>query len=195
MRWPTLLQRLALDQRAAVLLEFAIALPVLLLLFFGVYEISRYLLFRERLESSAIQILDLITQNTNLTAASIDAVYNTLPALMLPYTVSNPRIILTQVVRPAGNCRPVALWQFRPGGSVVAPSVGGPVDLDQIQLDPGDNVMSIEITGDYEPISDNSFVSGLLGSFSQYVQSYGHTRYGSFNIDPNSGRVPPQPCV
>lgn len=190
-----LLKRLALDERAAVLLEFAIALPVLLILFFGVYEISRYLLFRERLESSAIQILDLITQNTNLTAGSIDAIYATLPDLMLPYTVSNSRIIITQVVRPPGNCQPVALWQFRPGGSIVAPAVGGRVDLDQIQLDAGDNLMTIEITGDYEPISDNSYVSGLLGSFSQYVQAYGHTRYGSFNIDPNSGRVPAVPCV
>lgn len=190
----SLLKRLALEERAAVLLEFAIALPVLLLLFFGVYEVSRYLLFRERLESSAIQILDLITQNTNLNAASLDTVYATLPDLMLPYTLANSRIIVTQVVHPGGNCRPAALWQFRPGGSRVAPTVGGPVNLDQIQLDVGDNVMTIEITGDYEPIADNGYVNGLLGSFTQYVQSYGHTRYGSFNIDPNTGRVATLAC-
>lgn len=191
----SLLKRLVGDEQAAVLIEFAMALPVLLLLFFGTYEISRYLLFRERLESTAIQMLDLITQNTNLGASSLDNIYSTLPDLMAPYTLTNPRIIVTQIVRPPGNCQPVALWQFRPGGSVVAPTVGGRVELDQIVLEPGDNVMTIEVTGDYQPISDNSYVSGLLGSFSQYVQSYGHTRYGSFNLDPNSGNMATAACV
>lgn len=195
MRRPSLFARLVGDEKAAVLMEFAIALPVLLLLFFATYEISRYLLFRERLESTAIQMLDLITQNTNVGAASLDNVYATLPDLMLPYRLTNPRIIVTQIVRPAGDCQPLVLWQFRPGGSVVAPVVGGRADLDQIVLEPGDNVMTIEVTGEYQPISDNAYVGQLLGRFSQYVQSYGHTRYGSFNIDPNSGRVVTPACV
>lgn len=183
------------DQRAAVMLEFAFALPVLLILFFGVFEISRYLLYRERLESAAIQILDLITQATNIDAASLDNVYATLPDMMAPYDVINPRIIITQIVQPAGQCRPVALWQFRPGGSVIAPSVGGAVKLDQIQLTAGDNVMSIEVTADYQPVSSSGYASSLFGQFGQYVQSYGHTRYGSFNIDPNSRQVVTAPCV
>ncbi len=187
--------RLYADQRAAVLLEFAIALPVLLLLFFGVYEISRYLLFRERLESSAIQILDLITQGTNVDAASLDNVYATLPEMMKPYTALNPRIIVTQIVRPPGACRPVALWQFRPGGSRVAPTVGAAVDLGEIVLEAGDNVMAIEVMADYQPILDNSYAQNIIGQYTQYVQSFGHTRYGSFNIDPNTARALVANCV
>lgn len=196
MRRASLLKRFVGDERAAVLLEFAFALPVLLLLFFGVYEISRYLLYRERLESSAIQILDLITQSTNVDAASLDNLYATLPTMMEPYQLINPRIIITQIVLPPGvNCKPVALWQFRPGGSKVAPIVGQPANLDQIRLTVGDNVMSIEVTADYQPISANQYVSNLLGQYGQYVQSFGHTRYGSFNINPNNGQVVTAPCV
>lgn len=195
MRRPQLIARLYADQRAAVLLEFAIALPVLLLLFFGIYEISRYLLFRERLESSAIQMLDLITQSTNVDAASLDNVYATLPVMMSPYAANNPRIIVTQIVRPAGACQPVSLWQFRAGGSRVAPTVGQRVDLDQIVLEPGDNVMAIEVMADYQPVIDNSYARNLIGQYQQYVVSFGHTRYGSFNIDPNTARAVVPNCV
>ncbi len=196
MRRSSFIRRFVGDERAAVLLEFAFALPVLLILFFGVYEISRYLLYRERLESSAIQILDLITQTTNVDATSLDNLYATLPTMMEPYSLISPRIIITQIVLPPGpNCRPIALWQFRPGGSQVAPTVGQPADLDQIQLTAGDNVMSIEVTAVYQPISDNAYVGNLIGRYTQYVQSFGHTRYGSFNIDPNNGRVVTATCV
>lgn len=195
MRRPRLISRLYADERAAVLLEFAIALPVLLILFFGVYEISRYLLFRERLESAAIQMLDLITQGTNVDATTLDNVYSTLPPIMLPYSAENPRIIVTQIVRPPGNCQPVSLWQFREGGSRIAPTVGSRVDLDQIVLEPGDNVMAIEVMADYRPVINNRYTQGFIGEFRQYVASFGHTRYGSFNIDPTTARVVTPGCV
>src|SRR5688572_7165620 len=100
MKRVSLLRRLLKDQRAGVLIEFAFALPILLILFFGVYEISRFVLVRERLESSATQMLDILTQTTNVTANSLDNLYATLPVMMLPYTAVNPRIIVTQIVKP-----------------------------------------------------------------------------------------------
>lgn len=189
------MRRFLHEARAAVLIEFAFALPVLLILFFGVYEVSRYLLYRERLESSATQMLDLITRETNVTAESLESIFSTFSIMMEPYQATDARIIVTQIVKPVADCQPVALWQYMPGGSKIAPAVGKAANLGEIQLLVGDNVMAIEVMATYQPIESNGFVGNLIGSYSQYVSSFGHTRYGTFNIDPVSKNVVTAACV
>lgn len=177
------------------LLEFAIALPILLTLFYGTVEGARYYLYREKLDSAATQILDIVNQNTNVNAASLDRLFGAFPDLMSPYDIdaNDTRIIVTQIVRPMDpgpgqECAPVATWQYRQGGSRVAPEVGGAVNLGEIQMTSADNAMSIEIFTRYKPLIDNSLTRGIIGADEEYTVSYGHTRYGTFNFDPNNGR-------
>jgi hypothetical protein len=181
------------------LIEFAIVLPVLMILFLGTIETARYFLFREKLETAATQMLDITTQNTNVNALSLDHLYSALPDMMTPYNMEQTRVIVTQIVRPVDpspgqRCSTVALWQYLPGGSKIAPVVGGIADTGSIELSSGDNMMAIEVFTNYKPLLDSDFTRKVIGNPEIYILSYGHTRYGSFNIDPSTGKTVKAVC-
>jgi hypothetical protein len=184
----------------SALVEFAIALPVLLFIFLGIVEVSRFLLFRDKFQSSASQILDIINQGANVNKTSLDNLYSALPDMMKPYTGGDAQIIVTQIIKPLPPtpdqaCAPIAAWQYTAGGSKVASNAGDIAKTGDIAMVNGDNVMVIEIFVNYTPFFDNEFSKSFLGGFQRmYTATYAHVRYGSFNIDPVSGTVVNVPC-
>ncbi len=184
----------------AALIEFAIAAPVLLFIFLGMVEVSRFLLFRDKLQSAAAQILDLINQSSNVNQGSLDNLFAVLPDMMKPYTSGSAQIIVTQIIKPVPpaadqSCAPVAVWQYTAGNSKIA-GVGGVAKTGDIVMANGDNVMAIEIYVNYSPFFDNQFSRSFLGGFQQmYTVTYEHARYGSFNLDPVTGNVVNTPCI
>lgn len=191
------MRRWAKAEGGVALIEFAIALPVLLLLLFGTMEAANYYLFRQKLESAATQILNVVNQNTNVNAASLNNLYNALPAMMTPYVLPSSRIIITQIQKaPGAACRPIAAWQYLTGGSVIAPTVGGLANTGAIQLNTGDSVMTIELFTSYVPYINTAFTRGILGNLTNIrVESYQHTRYGAFGLNPVTGASVAVPCV
>lgn len=183
-----LLRRLGRNRQGIALIEFAIVLPVFMLLFIGSVETARYLLFREKLESSATQMLNIINQSSNVNKASLDNLYAAFPDLIKPYVSDDVQIITTQIVNPASgetNCQAVASWQYPEGGSRIAPKVGGPVDTRTISLLGGDNIVAIEVFATYKPLVDSSVTRSILGQNPLiYAYTYEHARYGQFSLDP-----------
>ena len=195
-RLRTLWQR----REGSALIEFAIAAPVLLLIFVGITEVSRYLLFRDKLQSAASQMLDIINQNSNVNQVSLDNLFTVLPDMMSPYISNDAQIIVTQIVKPkavgARTCQPVALWQYpRAENSKVATSSGTVAKTSYVDLTDGDNLMAIEIYVNYMPFFDNTLSRSLVSGGKIYTISYEHTRYGTFNFDPNTGNVVNAPCL
>lgn len=186
------------DVHGVALVEFALILPVLLILSLGIVEVAHYLLFREKLESSTSQMLDIVNQNNNVTSTSLNNLYSALPVMMRPYDIGKaPRIIVTQIERPPNDpsCKPVAVWQYPIGNSRVAPAIGNFADTRGITLAPADHLLAIEVFATYTPLINNQFTRELLtGTDSAYVVHYQHTRYGAFKISPNTGQVVSAPC-
>ncbi len=184
----------------SALVEFAIAAPVLLFIFLGIVEVSRFLLFRDKLQSASTQILDIINQGTNVNQASLDNLYAALPDMMKPYTSGASQVIVTQIIKPVPptpdqSCAPIVAWQYTSGGSKVASGAGDVAKTGDIAMMNGDNVMAIEIFVNYSPFFDNEFSRSFLGGFQQmYTITYAHVRYGAFNIDPVSGTVKNVAC-
>ena len=197
------LRKLWRRREGSALIEFAIAAPVLIFIFLGIVEVSRFLLFRDKLQSAATQMLDIINQNNNMqnvTKASLDNLYAVLPDMMKPYTSGVPKIIVTQIIKPtppAPNdiCSPRAAWQYEKGNSKLAPKVGEVAKTGDITMVSGDSVMAIEIFVNYAPFFDTKFSRSFLGGFQEmYTVTYAHGRYGSFNIDPETGALVNVPC-
>jgi Flp pilus assembly protein TadG len=184
------------DTEAAALIEFAVCLPVLFLMFVGMVEFANYAQFKEKLDSGAVQIIDVINQGTNVSAAELQNIYRALPDMMEPYDAVDARIIVTMIASPAANCRPVSVWQYYQGGSLVAPAVGQQAEVGQIDLQGGDHVMSIEVFSLYRPLIDGSLTREIFNRTNNtvYTVAYARTRYGAFNVDPNTGRVVQATC-
>jgi Flp pilus assembly protein TadG len=188
------------DVRGIALMEFALILPLFLILSLGVIELAHFLQFREKLESSANQMLDIVNQNTNVTGESLDNLYRAFPLMMRPYDMDDPpRILVTQIERPPFDpeCKPVVSWQYPlVGGSNIAPNIGGFANTGDITMAPGDHLIAIEVFAPYVPLINNGFTRNLFsGNRSTYIVHYQHTRYGAFRISPNTGQVVTAPCV
>ncbi len=187
------------DVRGIALMEFALILPLFLILSLGVIELARFLQFREKLESSASQMLDIVNQNTNVTSESLDNLYGAFPVMMRPYNMEDPpRILVTQIERPPFDpeCKPVVSWQYPVGDSNIAPTIPGVADTGDITMAPGDHLIAIEVFAPYVPLVNNGFTRELFsGTRSTYIVHYQHTRYGAFRISPNSGQVVTPPCI
>jgi Flp pilus assembly protein TadG len=195
----SLREMLKKDVRGVALIEFALILPLLLILSLGMIELSYFLLFREKFESSASQMLDIVNQNNNVSAASLDNLYDAFPVMMQPYEMEeDPRILITQIERPPLNpdCRPVAVWQYGTGNSAIAPNIGGIANTGDINLAPGDHLIVMEVFATYTPLINNAFTRTLFANNNMaYTSHYQRTRYGAFKINPNNDQVVTAPCV
>lgn len=175
----------------AAIVEFALALPVLLTLFYAAVELTRYVLFREKLESAAVQVIDIINQESDVKASQLDNLFSALPVMMQPLRDVNPQPRVTVVERardPGGReCQLRVLWGYGPGTSRINPERDN--RLPEIAVGAGDTVTVIEVIGTYRPILDDAFQRKLLGNLTgeSYVRSYARPRYGAFRCSPETG--------
>lgn len=187
-------------QHGAAALEFAIVLPVLLLLFAAVVEIARYIQAREKLESATASILDMINQNENIEAVGITALINTIPDLMEPFPAGAGRysVIVTSVVKGSEyKCNPYALWQYPPSGSSrVSSGEGSLINLPVLSLMPNEQAVIVEMYYHYTPLlsfdiplwGGNSYEASIMPT-TLYRMMVAKPRYGSFTKHPVSGRL------
>lgn len=193
--------RLLRDESAVAAAEFAIALPVLLLAFYGLVELTRFSLFKDKLESGATQVLDLITQNQNVSVAGLNNSFDSLAVMTRPFAAHDTSIIVSHVVRPPaamGNCKPVVTWQYKRGAA--NSRVGLPrqlASLDRIPLAQGDHIMVIEIQQSYTPFFDAPIARDMVAPLMSdvYRRSYARPRYGAFKIDPSTEKNAVVPCI
>lgn len=76
------------DQDGITLIEFAFLLPILVLLFLGMFELTRFMLVHQKLDKTVFTVTDLITQNTIVTNAQVDTILNEASQIMSPLTFS-----------------------------------------------------------------------------------------------------------
>jgi len=90
------------DIRGIAATEFAIVVPVMLLLFFGTDEFASGISVDRKVTLMARTLSDLTSQNTTVTDAQLTNFFNASAAIMTPYSSSPVRSTITQLyVDPA----------------------------------------------------------------------------------------------
>ena len=90
------------DIRGIAATEFAIVVPVMLLLFFGTDEFASGISVDRKVTLMARTLSDLTSQNTKVTDAQLTNFFNASAAIMTPYSSSPVRSTITQLyVDPA----------------------------------------------------------------------------------------------
>jgi TadE-like protein len=135
--------------------EFALWLPVILLILLGCFDATRFIMIHQKLDRAATQAADLVGQSDGMTVAQLDGIYAAAIAQMEPYDMeTRGEIIISSVWSDAGNDK--VAWQ-RSHGSVSGGSQigaeGGPATLpDNFYLDPSENTIAAEVLYEYEPV-------------------------------------------
>jgi Flp pilus assembly protein TadG len=152
----------AVNQDGAAAVEFAMLLPILITLFFGVVETSLALLCRADISIMASTTADLISQSDVLATADINNVYNASGTILYPYYdpsvagSGKPTIRLTSViwdtVGQSATVGKVAWTCTQSGSGTLTPgsrTVGASVTLPQQLLTAGSSVIVSEIAYNY----------------------------------------------
>ena len=164
------------------LLEFALILPVLLLMGVGAYEVNRFVNVNQRLESIAYQLADLITNNRSLSTAQLDALLSAKDQMMRPYDPTGLGVIATNIRQPEGG-GPTTLGQRSSpaalGGSLVSSGApGSPANIDY-DMEDLDQFVAIEVFYTYRTLLGIRLTDPFLGTEQLYKRVFARLRFGA----------------
>ncbi|MGI9434020.1 MAG: TadE/TadG family type IV pilus assembly protein [Geminicoccaceae bacterium] len=145
-----------------VAVEFALILPVLLLLFLASAELGRFVLLHQKVDRVAVTASDLVARAETISEAEIDDVFIAAAQVAEPFDLGGRgRVVVSSVVNEDGNGATVA-WQRSGGGIFSAPSqIGTEGGIASLPTDfvvrEGENAIISEVFFDFEP-----FLSELI---------------------------------
>lgn len=143
-------RRLWRDRRGLAAVEFALVLPILLLLSLGAVEVGRLALLGLKLQHAADTIADLASREATLSAASLAAMLDAARHIAQPFDISADGVVIVSGVGVDNGGPPTVLWQQRGAGSLAVTSgigaVGGRAALPPaLVVRDGDTVIVAEI--------------------------------------------------
>ncbi|MGX9142143.1 TadE/TadG family type IV pilus assembly protein [Mesorhizobium sp. 128a] len=89
--------RFCSDRRGVAAIEFAFIVPVLLVMYFVTMEASQAIETSKKVSRIGSMVADLVTQQTTVTAADIDAIMKIGTSTLQPYNRSTPNIFVTAI--------------------------------------------------------------------------------------------------
>lgn len=120
---------MARSQEGLAYIEFALSIGVLMIMFFGAIEISRYILIVQKVEKTVDTLTDVLTQSqpNSMSNSAITQYLSATQQLMNPYAFgSSGAVILTDITTPAATNSPATInWQVCGGGTLSAASALG----------------------------------------------------------------------
>jgi Flp pilus assembly protein TadG len=134
---------LARDTRGVAAVEFAMIVPLLLLLYFGVVELTQGLMTQQRADHVASSISDLVAQSSSITAAEVGDIFTVGDTVMYPYPTASLKMRVSSLTADSNGKVTVAWSQangmtaLTKGSSVTVPanviSAGGSAIMGESQ--------------------------------------------------------------
>ena len=112
------LRRITGQERGTSLIEFALILPFMLLLFLGGYQLSDAIACRRKVTLTARTIADLTSQYSIISASQVDTVLNASTQVLLPYALANAKVRVTEITTDASGNGHVA-WSRSVNGTTL----------------------------------------------------------------------------
>ena len=150
------------ESRGVAIVEFALALPLMITLFYGVIEVTRYILITQKTEKLAYAVADVTAQQSVATKANLDQVFAATANIMDPYSTGpNSRVIVSSIYRPAnpnnGTSIATINWQYAGAGTLASTSLLGAVGATPAMpggftFDEKENVIAAEAYYQFSPL-------------------------------------------
>jgi Flp pilus assembly protein TadG len=169
-------------RRGVAAVEFALLLPVLMLLSLGCVELAQYVVLHQKLQRSATTVADLMTRDAAWTAAEIDDMFAAVAHVATPFDIRNSGVVIMTGLtgRPDGNID--ISWQRSGAGTLSAGSEIGSAGQvisppSGLTILPTQTVVAAEVKFDYDPI----FLDMLDQSEPIYYRIYFRPRRGGLS--------------
>jgi Flp pilus assembly protein TadG len=155
------------DRRGAAAVEFAFVAPLMILLYYGIAELSQGMMADRRTGHVASIVGDLVAQDTQVNQTEIDDVFNVGRAMIAPFPTGPLSMRITSVKADAGGT-PKVVWS-KSSGSMSALSgtvTGVPTGL----LAPNESVIMAEATYVYTSAIQKALPAPITLSQKYYLK-------------------------
>lgn len=145
------LRAIAVDRRATSAVEFALLLPVMVVLLFGSIEIALLSHADRRVTQVASAVADLVTRSSEVSEGEVDGIFDISTALLRPFdTVSLQMRVTGAIVEPNGKYR--VQWSL---GRDFTPREEDSMITDVVfaDLEAGETVILAEAGYTYQPLT------------------------------------------
>lgn len=138
-------------RRGMAATEFALLLPIQVLLFFGLIEAADALTVNRRVALASNMLADLVAQSKELTVSEVDSLFAGVSEILDPNAGSALTMKIVSVVPDPGG-DPIVHWsRDESGGAPYAPGGAFSKLTDPTVLTTSSSLIVAEITYDYKP--------------------------------------------
>jgi Flp pilus assembly protein TadG len=154
------------DCRGIAYVEFALALPLLLMLFMGSVEFTRCLIITQKVEKAAITMSDLVAQTESVTTTQLDNLMLSVRQLMEPFTFADQGYVIVSSIRKTAGNNPTVTWQYAGGGawtqsSQIGTSGNAAALPAGFTMDDGENVIIAEVYYNFSPMLGTQILNNM----------------------------------
>jgi Flp pilus assembly protein TadG len=157
-------KRLLGCRRGVAASEFALVVPLLILLLFGIAEIGNALILDKKVTSAAQTAADLVAQQKTVSDADIANIFTAIDSILAPYPAVNVSYNVSSLVADEDGTITID-WQERRGGLEVEE-----FDVPAGLLSENDSVIIATITYLYTPLFGDLIISGFTISDTAYLR-------------------------
>jgi len=155
-----LLKRFFRDKRAVGAVEFALIIPVLLLIYLGSTDLADGLDVNKKVSRSASSLADLVTRQISVKATDIDDMFAIGSTSLLPYRRTSPKIRVTAIKvtkAQSSSTYSVTVDWSRANVANFAALAGSKTDLPEALVASDAYFIKVDVELDYKPL--NSWIS------------------------------------
>jgi hypothetical protein len=168
------------DRRAVVLTEMAMAMPIVIVIALGGFEIARFTLLQQKLDRLSVTVADLVSQSTGMSVAQLNQIFAAAGPIMTPFGIGGDGVVIVSSVSASNGSGARVAWQRSGGGSLAQASgmgtVGQPAVLPAgFVVRDGENAIIAETYYNYVPM----FVPDLVPPRQLYHRAMFRPRFGS----------------
>ena len=181
-----LLRRFWQANGGIAVVEFALVLPVLMTLFYGTVEVTRYILITQKVEKLAHSVADMTAQEQTASKSTLDQVMAAASDIMDPFDMTNNGTIFISAMYLAPSTTvPKVIWRYQGGGTFTAASQTGTVGGTAVvpagfTFDDRENLVSAEVYYQFSPLISSQF----FGTTTVYRSAFYKPRLGALLTPP-----------
>jgi Flp pilus assembly protein TadG len=161
-------------ERGVISVEFALVLPVLIILFIGLVEFTEAFTIDRKLSNVASTVSDLVSQEASVTSASLNDVMQVANEIMKPYSAAPMSLVIVNVQANNDGDKTVA-WSHPPGSYTDGETYTSlpETETETGLIDPNASLIVVEAVYNFTPT-----ISRFLGSFQISENAYFRPRMG-----------------